>query len=50
MAIEDGKQSLEDLHRHDQREEPEREPVTAIRVVDALGKKLVEHAGPAAAR
>jgi hypothetical protein len=41
VTVEDGVQAHGKLHNHDQGKEPECELVTAIPVVDALGKKPV---------
>lgn len=43
VSEQDGVHAHGRLHQHDQPKEPERKLVTAIAVVNALGKKLSEH-------
>jgi hypothetical protein len=43
VAVKDGEYALSDSQGHDQSKEPERDLVTSISIIDALGKKFVEH-------
>jgi hypothetical protein len=48
VTVEDRAHADAGLDEHDQAEQPEREPVSAKGIVDALGKKLIDHVGPRA--